>query len=169
MPSIKDLPYRLCVGIALFNREGFVFIGRRKESEDEAEGRGLWWQMPQGGLDEDEDSFKAALRELYEETSVKNVTFLKEVSGWLKYDLPLNLIPLSWGGKYRGQQQKWFAFRFDGNDEEIDVLHPGGGKFKAEFSEWRWEKLERLPDLVVPFKRQVYVDIAAALDKIQLY
>jgi putative (di)nucleoside polyphosphate hydrolase len=122
--------------------------------------------MPQGGLDEGEDPFKAALRELYEETSVKSASLIREAPDWLKYDLPPDLIGRSWNGRYRGQKQKWFALRFDGDEREIDVLHPGGGKHKPEFSEWRWEKLERLPGLIVPFKRQVYEGVVAAFKDI---
>jgi putative (di)nucleoside polyphosphate hydrolase len=160
--DIDSLPYRPCVGIALFNREGLVWIGSRSDKDAEGEGKGHWWQMPQGGLDDGEDPQKAALRELYEETSVKRVSLLKEAPGWLTYDLPRELVPTSWGGRYRGQKQKWFAYRFEGKDSEIDVLHPGGGKHKSEFSTWRWEKLARLPGLIVPFKRKVYEEVAAA-------
>lgn len=160
--AIADLPYRPCVGIALFNRAGLVWIGSRSDKNAEGEGEGAWWQMPQGGLDKGEDPYKAALRELYEETSVKSASLIREAPGWLTYDLPEELVGQSWGGKYRGQKQKWFALRFEGKDDDIDVLHPGGGKHKAEFSEWRWERLEKLPALIVPFKRKVYQEIAAA-------
>jgi putative (di)nucleoside polyphosphate hydrolase len=160
--DIDKLPYRPCVGIALFNRAGLVWAGCRSDKNAEGEGEGHWWQMPQGGLDEGEDPFKAALRELYEETSVKSASLIREAPGWLAYDLPLDLVGQSWSGRYRGQKQKWFALRFDGDEREIDVLHPGGGKHKPEFSEWRWEKLDRLPGLIVPFKRQVYEGVVAA-------
>ncbi len=90
------------------------------------------------------------------------VQLLKDASGWLTYDLPPELVGESWGGRYRGQKQKWFALRFQGDENEIDVLHPGGGKHKAEFSTWRWEKLARLPELIVPFKRKVYEQVVAA-------
>jgi putative (di)nucleoside polyphosphate hydrolase len=161
----RSLPYRPCVGIALFNRDGLVWIGNRSEKGADAEGKGEWWQMPQGGLDDGEDPYAAALRELYEETSVKHASLVAEAPGWLTYDLPEHLIPQSWGGRYRGQKQKWFALRFDGKDPEIDVRHPGGGKFKPEFTEWRWEKLARLPALIVPFKRAVYDEVAKAFAK----
>ena len=154
--GVEELPYRPCVGVALFNREGLVWVGKRSDANAEGEGKGHWWQMPQGGLDEGEDPEKAALRELYEETSVKSATLIREAPGWLTYDLPPELVGKSWGGRYRGQKQKWFALRFTGKDGDIDVLRPGGGKHKPEFSEWRWEKLERLPELIVPFKRKVY-------------
>ena len=164
--AIENLPYRLCVGVALFNSRGLVWIGSRSDKDAEGEGEGHWWQMPQGGLDTGEDPHKAALRELYEETSVKSVTLLMEAPGWFSYDLPPELVGQSWGGRYRGQKQKWFAFRFDGDESEIDVLHPGGGKHKAEFSSWRWEKLARLPDLIVPFKRKVYEQVVGAFEDI---
>jgi putative (di)nucleoside polyphosphate hydrolase len=160
--DIDKLPYRPCVGIALFNAEGRVWIGNRSDEQAEGEGEGHWWQMPQGGLDKGEDPYKAALRELYEETSVTHVRLLKEAPGWFTYDLPPELVGESWGGRYRGQKQKWFALRFEGDEKEIDVLRPGGGKHKAEFSSWRWEKLERLPGLIVPFKRKVYEQVVEA-------
>ena len=155
------LPYRLCVGTAVFNRDGLVWIGYRADASAEGEGTGHWWQMPQGGLDRYEDPAVAARRELYEETSISSVSLIREAPGWFTYDLPEELIPVSWGGRYRGQSQKWFALRFEGDDSEIDVLQPGGGTHKPEFSRWRWEQLERLPDLIVPFKREVYRQIAA--------
>ncbi|HMN86533.1 MAG TPA: RNA pyrophosphohydrolase [Bauldia sp.] len=160
--SIDDLPYRPCVGVALFDPKGRVWVGRRADAPGEAEGAGTWWQMPQGGLDKGEDPYEGALRELYEETSVRSVGLIREAPGWLTYDLPVELIGQSWGGRYRGQKQKWFALRFEGREDEIDVLAPGGGKHKAEFSEWKWETLAHLPDLVVPFKRGVYAEVAAA-------
>jgi putative (di)nucleoside polyphosphate hydrolase len=159
---IEDLPYRLCVGVALFNRDGKVWVGRRSDEDAEGEGKGHWWQMPQGGLDDGEDPLEAARRELYEETSVAHASLIAEAPDWLAYDLPAELVPTSWNGRYRGQKQRWFAFRFDGPDSEIDVLAPGGGKHQAEFTEWRWEALERLPALIVPFKRGVYEQVIRA-------
>jgi putative (di)nucleoside polyphosphate hydrolase len=141
-------------------------VGRRADAPGEAEGVGTWWQMPQGGIDEGEDHSKAALRELYEETSIRSVSLIREAPGWFKYELPAELVPTSWGGRYRGQKQKWLAFRFEGDDSEVDVLHPGGGKHKPEFSEWRWERLARLPALIVPFKRKVYDEVVAAFSDI---
>lgn len=164
--SIAALPYRPCVGVALFSRDGRVWIGMRSDKDAEGEGEGHWWQMPQGGLDDGENPYQAALRELYEETSVKSVSLIREAPGWFKYDLPPALVPRSWAGRYRGQKQKWFALRFAGEESEIDVAHPGGGKHNAEFSAWRWEKLARLPDLIVPFKRKVYEEIATAFKDI---
>ena len=92
----------------------------------------------------------------------RHASLIEEAPGWLTYDLPLDLVPTSWNGKYRGQKQKWFALRFEGDESEIDVLHPGGGKHQSEFTAWRWEKLERLPELIVPFKRGVYEEVVAA-------
>ncbi len=160
--DIAALPYRLSAGIALFNREGRVWVGSRSDKDAEGEGEGKWWQMPQGGIDKDEEPYLAALRELYEETSVKSASLIREAPQWFAYDLPPDLVGTSWKGRYRGQKQKWFALRFTGKESEIDVLHPGGGKHKSEFSEWRWEKLERLPELIVPFKRKVYEQVVAA-------
>ena len=154
--DIDKLPYRPCAGIALFNRDGHVFVGRRKDGPHEAEGVGKWWQMPQGGIDEGEDLTRAAERELYEETSVRSVTRLAETKSWHNYELPRELLARAWGGKYRGQRIKYVAFRFDGADSEVDIATPGGGAHKPEFIAWRWEPMERLPDLVVPFKRPVY-------------
>ena len=164
--DIASLPYRPCVGIALFDRKGRVWIGSRSDKNAEGEGQGNWWQMPQGGLDPGEDPYDAALRELYEETSIRDASLIRAAPDWLTYDLPAEIVPQSWGGRYRGQKQKWFALRFTGKDADIDVLHPGGGKHKSEFSEWRWEKLARLPGIVVPFKRKVYEEVAAAFSDI---
>lgn len=158
----ETLPYRPCVGIALFNAAGRVWTGCRSDVEAEGEGEGNWWQMPQGGLDEEEDPLKAAFRELYEETSIRSASLIREAPGWFSYDLPADLVGKSWKGRYRGQTQKWFALRFDGDETEIDVLHPGGGKHKAEFVRWRWERLDRLPELIVPFKRGVYEQVVDA-------
>jgi putative (di)nucleoside polyphosphate hydrolase len=148
------LPYRACAGVVLFNREGRVWIGRRIDGPQEAEGVGQWWQMPQGGIDADEDPVAAARRELAEETGVTSVSYLGEMD-WVTYDLPAALVGKAWKGRYRGQRVKWVAFRFEGEESEIDVLNPGHGH-KAEFSEWRWERLAALPELVAPFKRDAY-------------
>ena len=111
--------------------------------------------MPQGGIDEDEDPYKAALRELHEETSIRSVQKLDEIKEWLRYDLPGGVAKKAWGGKYRGQKQKWYALRFTGNESEIDIAHPAGGH-KPEFVEWRWVAMQDLPDLIIPFKRKTY-------------
>lgn len=157
MSDYENLPYRPCVGIMLFNKDGLVFIGRRTEGPEHVDETHAW-QMPQGGVDPDEDPWPAALRELYEETNVTSVEKLAESSGWFSYDIPREIVGQAWKGKYRGQTQKWYALRFTGDESEINIEHPAGGH-KPEFSEWRWEKLERLPELVVPFKRKVYEQV----------
>jgi putative (di)nucleoside polyphosphate hydrolase len=151
--------YRPCVGIALFNREGRVFVGRRRVGAHDGQLRHAW-QMPQGGIDAGESVADAAHRELYEETNVHSVEPLAEAEDWLSYDIPTPLAGLAWKGRYVGQRQKWLAFRFTGEDSEIDVERPGGGKHKPEFGAWRWERLERVPKLIVPFKRAVYEKVA---------
>ena len=151
----RALPYRRCVGIAVFNRDGLVFIGRRNGGAEHVSDL-YAWQMPQGGIDAGETPHDAAVRELYEETSIRSVTFLAEADDWYTYDLPPRVGAQAWRGRYRGQTQKWFAFRFTGEDREIDIRRPGGGAHRPEFSQWRWERLERTPDLIIPFKRHVY-------------
>jgi putative (di)nucleoside polyphosphate hydrolase len=151
-----DPAYRPCVGVALFNAQGLVFIGRRAGFHD---GPGSFaWQMPQGGIDRGETPREAALRELREETGVTSAEVIGETPGWLSYDLPAEGTRGSWRGRYRGQAQKWFAFRFLGPDSQINVLAPPGGH-RPEFDAWRWERLERTPELVVPFKRVVYENV----------
>ena len=154
MPSRESLPYRPCAGMMVINRAGLVFIGRRNSGPEHIDMKNDW-QMPQGGIDEGEDAYKAALRELYEETNIRSVEKLAEIAGWLHYDIPQELATNAWGGKYRGQKQKWYALRFTGRDSEIDIENPGGGH-DPEFVDWRWEKMSALPDIVVPFKRQTY-------------
>jgi putative (di)nucleoside polyphosphate hydrolase len=157
MTEYDSLPYRPCAGLTVINREGLVFIGRRKSGPEHIDETHVW-QMPQGGIDEGEEPYKAALRELYEETSIKSVEKLGEVADWIPYDIPRNIVGAAWKGKYRGQKQKWYALRFTGDEREIDILNPGGGH-EPEFIAWRWEKIERLPELVVPFKRPAYEQI----------
>jgi putative (di)nucleoside polyphosphate hydrolase len=159
----SDLPYRPCVGVMLLNQQGLVFVGRRRsEAGGEHVADGYSWQMPQGGIDLGEDPYEAALRELYEETSVRSVSLLAEAPEWYAYDLPAIVAGRAWKGRYRGQIQKWFALRFGGDDSEIDIRHPGGGRHRPEFDEWRWEEMQRLPELIIPFKRPVYESVIAA-------
>lgn len=159
MARYEDLPYRPCVGLMLLNRQGRAFIGRRNEGPEHIDEVHVW-QMPQGGIDPGEDPWPAALRELYEETNVRSVEKLGESKDWYAYDIPRKIVGQAWKGKYRGQTQKWYALRFTGKESEIDVLHPAGGH-EPEFAEWRWERMERLPELIIPFKRPVYERVIA--------
>ena len=148
--SAQSLPYRPCVGIMLLNRDGAVFVAKRIDMPSDA------WQMPQGGIDRGEDPRAAALRELEEEIGTAKAEILCESRVWLKYDLPVELSGGIWGGRYRGQRQKWFVMRFTGSDADINLAteHP-------EFDAWQWVAADRLPDLIVSFKRQLYIDILA--------
>lgn len=159
MRPSDDLPYRPCVGLAVFDRAGHVFMGQRLGGPEHVD-MTYSWQLPQGGIDKGEDPYEAALRELYEETSIRSVKKLGEIEDWLTYDIPGRVVGQAWRGKFRGQTQKWFAFAFTGDEKEIEILKPGGGHHKAEFMAWRWESLERAPELVVPFKRPVYERVA---------
>ena len=164
MARYEDLPYRTCVGMMLINAAGLVFIGRRAGGIEHVDDSHVW-QMPQGGVDPGEDTWAAAKRELYEETSVRSVEKLGEVADWLIYDIPRTVAGRAWKGRYRGQRQKWFAVRFTGEDSEINVASPGGGH-KAEFVSWRWEPMKNLPDLIVPFKRPVYERVVKEFSKL---
>src|SRR5689334_1704362 len=159
MTDYDSLPYRPCAGMTVLNREGLVFVGRRAGGPEHVDATHVW-QMPQGGIDDDEDPYKAALRELYEETNIRSVEKLGEIADWLTYDLPHEFVGLAWKGKFRGQKQKWFAFRFTGEEREINITAPGGGH-EPEFIDWRWVSMADLPDLVVPFKRDTYQRIVA--------
>ena len=147
----KTLPYRPCVGILLFNADGRVFVGERGDTPGA-------WQMPQGGIDAGESPATAALRELKEEIGTDHAELVAETLGWIRYDLPDHLIGVVWHGRWRGQEQKWFAARFLDEDSEITVAteHP-------EFTSWRWVTPEQLVSLVVPFKREVYQAVVAEL------
>ncbi|THF92948.1 MAG: RNA pyrophosphohydrolase [Sulfitobacter sp. SK025] len=151
--EIAALPYRPCVGVMLVNADGHVFVGQRKDRDQDA------WQMPQGGIEKDEHAEIAALRELEEETGVmaNSVSVVAQTDGWLPYELPHDLVPKIWKGRFRGQQQKWFLLRFHGRDDDInlDTEHP-------EFSAWRWLPVDDLVDNIVPFKRDVYEAVVAA-------
>lgn len=147
MVDADSLPYRPCVGVVLIDARGLVFAGQRIDSPSPA------WQMPQGGIDEGEKPKEAAYRELWEETGVgrDKVKFVAKTHGWVTYDLPPELLGKIWGGKYRGQKQKWFLFRFTGQDSDVQIAtqHP-------EFSTWRWILADEMVESIVPFKRAVY-------------
>ncbi len=155
--------YRPCTGIVVFNRDSLAFIGRRIDGPEHVDVTHAW-QLPQGGIDAGEEPWPAALRELYEETNIRSVERLGEIAEWLSYDIPDDLIGQAWNGRYCGQTQKWVAVRFTGAEGEIDIAQPGG-THQAEFSAWRWESLENIPALVVPFKRPVYERVAAEFAK----
>ncbi|MGA7326431.1 MAG: RNA pyrophosphohydrolase [Rhodomicrobium sp.] len=146
------LPYRPCVGIMLLNKKGQIWVGRRFDDLVQLEVQKRW-QMPQGGIDDGEEPKRAALRELHEETGVSSVKILAESQGWIKYDLPAEAVGKALKGKYRGQQQKWFAMRFTGVEDEIN-LKPDG--HKQEFDAWRWVDHREVLDLIVGFKRPTY-------------
>ena len=151
----KNLPLRHGVGIVVLNKFNKVFVAKRIDNPKN------FWQMPQGGIDEGEDFFNAALRELEEETSIKNVTLIKEVDGFLTYYLPNHLLGIIWKGKYKGQKQKWFITKFKGEETEINIKTK-----KPEFLEWKWINIENLSDKVVDFKLDVYRHIQKELIKI---
>jgi len=157
---MADKPYRPNVGVALFNPAGRVLIGRRfRDDGPEIILPGLEWQMPQGGIDADENPRDAAMRELWEETGAVSVEYLGETD-WLNYEFPaFDGSPSHRLAGFRGQRQKWFALRFTGNDDEIDPLTSRNGQ-PAEFDQWRWERLDHVADLVVPFRREVYLMVA---------
>ncbi|UWQ90710.1 RNA pyrophosphohydrolase [Rhodobacteraceae bacterium M382] len=151
--EITNLPYRPCVGVMLMNAGGGIFVGQRNDRHAEA------WQMPQGGVDPGEAPRDAALRELWEETGVRAdlVEIVAETDGWLPYDLPHDIVPVIWGGQFRGQEQKWFLMRFTGTDDQVNIAteHP-------EFTTWKWQHPNRLVAEIVPFKRAVYEQVLAA-------
>lgn len=153
-----ELPLRPCVGIMLINRADKVWIGRRlpKWVGDRS---AYIWQMPQGGISRDESPLAAAVRELAEETCVTSAELLAEHPEWLSYELPHDLLGVALKGRYRGQRQRWFAFRFTGDDSEIDISAANG--HKAEFDQWRWEDPDAIAGLAVPFKRDVYRAVVA--------
>lgn len=150
--EIEALPYRRCVGLVVVNREGLIFAGKRIDNPGDA------WQMPQGGVDKGEAPRDAALRELGEETGISSerVSIIAESAVWIPYDLPHELVPKLWKGRYKGQEQKWFLLRFFGEDSDIriDTEHP-------EFSDWRWLAAETVIEKIVPFKRRSYESVLA--------
>lgn len=150
---MSTLPYRDNVGVVVFNHAGQVWLGKRLHTSGSRT-----WQFPQGGVDPGEDLEAAARRELYEETGLTSVSLLGRIVDWIAYDFPEEVQGSKKGRGFRGQRQAWFAFRFEGRDEEVDLLaHP-----PQEFEEWRWADLAEAPDLVVPFKREAYLQVIAA-------
>ncbi len=153
--NLKNLPYRIGVGIVLLNKENKVFVAKRIDNPRD------YWQMPQGGKDKGENNIDAALRELSEETSIRNVTILKEIDGTISYNLPKNLLGIIWKGKYKGQIQKWFIMKFNGTDEEINLKTKN-----PEFLEWKWIDIDKITDSVVEFKLDVYKKLKNEVKKI---
>lgn len=153
MVDIDRLPYRPCVGVMLANRDGLVFVGRRIDSKE-----GDAWQMPQGGIDPGEDPEETAIRELGEETGIEpeHIEIIARAASTYRYDLPEHLAGKLWKGRYRGQEQWWFLARFTGSDKDVNIAtaHP-------EFNAWQWLEADRLVDLIVPFKRDIYRTVVA--------
>jgi putative (di)nucleoside polyphosphate hydrolase len=144
----KKLPMRTGVGIILLNSENKIFVGKRKDNPGDK------WQMPQGGVDNGEDFITAMRRELHEETSIKNIKVIKEINQLYEYELPKNLIGIIWKGKFRGQKQKWFIAKFLGNEKEINL-----NTKQPEFIEWKWIDAEKLPEVIVDFKKNLYLSL----------
>lgn len=142
----SSFPYRLGVGAMILNRDNMVFVAQRIDTPGEA------WQMPQGGIDADEDPELAVFREVEEEIGTRNLEIIEESADWLVYDIPEPLRSTLWKGKYRGQKQKWYAMRFLGDDDEIKLDH----HHHPEFSSWKWTEMKNLPAMIVPFKRELY-------------
>ena len=155
--NFSELPLRKGVGIILLNNENKVFVAKRIDNPKN------FWQMPQGGIDEGEDYYKAALRELKEETSIESVELIQEIDKKLTYILPDNLIGIIWKGKFKGQTQKWFVMRFTGNESEINI-----NTIKPEFLDWKWINLDDLPKIAVKFKLEVYKNLKQEVSKIIL-
>ncbi len=153
--SYENLPLREGVGIILLNENNKIFVGKRIDNPND------YWQMPQGGVDRGENSYKAALRELEEETGIKNVSLIKEINGFISYNLPNNLLGIIWKGKYKGQKQKWFIMKFTGKESEINI-----STNKPEFSDWKWISPETITDKVVDFKLDVYEKLKVEIQKV---
>ena len=152
----KVLPLRIGVGAILLNNENKIFVGKRKDNPVDK------WQMPQGGIDTGESPISAAYRELYEETGCQSVELVGQTTDWILYDLPQALVKKSWGGKFRGQAQKWFVFHFKGDDKEFDLAKTE----KPEFLEWKWVDLDIITEVVVDFKLHVYKELKEKIKKI---
>tara|TARA_B100000214_G_scaffold324825_1_gene262035 strand:- start:58 stop:528 length:471 start_codon:yes stop_codon:yes gene_type:complete len=150
--QFSKLPLRKGVGVVLLNNNNQVFVAKRIDNPND------FWQMPQGGIDKNEDSFNAALRELKEETSIINVKLIKEIQEEITYNLPQNLLGIIWKGKFKGQTQKWYIMRFLGDDTEINLKTK-----RPEFLEWKWVNIENITDKVVDFKLHVYEKIKRVL------
>jgi len=157
MHNNKKLPLRIGVGIVLLNTVNNIFVGKRIDNPSK------YWQMPQGGVEKNEDFFQAAKRELEEETSIKSVRFVKELEGWLEYELPKNLLGKIWKGKFRGQKQKWFIMKFVGENNEINIKTKN-----PEFLDWKWINPSNLPDVAVNFKLNIYKKIKKELAFLKL-
>ena len=157
MENKNKLPLRIGVGVVLLNNKNNIFVGKRIDNPKD------FWQMPQGGVDNNENLFEAAKRELEEETSIKSIELIKELDFWLEYDLPKNLLGKIWKGKYRGQKQKWFILKFIGNDDEINIKTKN-----PEFLEWKWIHPTELTKVVVKFKFDIYKKIINELNLINL-
>ena len=151
----KDLPLRSGVGIVVLNKKNQVFLAKRIDNPKN------FWQMPQGGVDKNENFYKAAIRELEEETSIRTVSLVKEIQGLTTYLLPKHLLGIIWKGKYKGQKQKWFIVRFNGEEKEINIKTK-----QPEFLDWKWVNIDNLTDEVVEFKMHVYKKIQQELYKI---
>ncbi len=153
--KLQDLPLRNGVGIVLLNNNNKIFVAKRIDNPKN------FWQMPQGGVDKNENLLNAAYRELKEETSIKNVKVIKELDGFMTYELPSNLIGIIWKGRYRGQKLKWFVMKFLGNDNEINI-----NTKKPEFLDWKWIELDKITEVVVKFKLEVYKKVKKEIKKI---
>tara|TARA_B100000965_G_scaffold406608_1_gene446479 strand:- start:4713 stop:5186 length:474 start_codon:yes stop_codon:yes gene_type:complete len=154
MINKKALPLRIGVGIILLNNENKVFVGKRRDNPIDK------WQMPQGGVDKNENMIQAMKRELYEETSVKSIKIIKELDEWYEYLLPDKLVGIIWKGKFKGQKQKWFITRFVGDESEINVK-----TVRPEFIEWKWIEVKKLPDVIVEFKKHIYLELVKEIKK----
>ena len=151
----KNLPLRSGVGIVVLNKENKIFVAKRIDNKKN------FWQMPQGGVDKGEDFYEAAIRELKEETSIKSVSLIKKIDGLLTYHLPNELLGIIWKGKFRGQRQKWFITKFLGKDDEInlDTQHP-------EFIDWKWIDPKDLPEVIVDFKKELYLNLLKEINQV---